>query len=237
MNGLKWSARRAGMLYFVFSVIAIVNEFVLPAAVVPGDASGTARNIIAGARTFRLGILSGLANQVIFIFLALALYSLFRETGRKLARLMVLLVFAGIVVTLSSLVERMAPLVLLSGADYLSAFTRPQLDALSMSFLRMHATAGMVAAAFWGLWLFPFGLLVIRSGYFPRILGALLIVAGLAYVVTSVTSIGWPEHRALVTRIMTPLYVGEVPIILWMAIAGASEPRSASPSGREPAAS
>ena len=139
--------------------------------------------------------------------------------------LMVLLVSIGVAVSLANLLNKFAPLVLLSGADYLSVFTKPQLDALALGFLRFQSTGAAVSTAFWGLWLFPFGILVIKSGFFPRILGILLIVAGVAYLTSSVTSIVLPEYRRVVSRIMMPLYFGEVPIIFWLLIKGAKVPQ------------
>ena len=81
-----------------------------------------------------------------------------------------------------------------------------------------------MVTAFWGLWLFPFGILVIKSGFFPRVLGILLLVAGFAYLMTSVTSIVLPRSLHVVSQIMMPLYFGEVPIIFWMLIRGAKAP-------------
>ena len=110
---------------------------------------------------------------------------------------MVLLVSIGVAVALANLLNKFAPLVLLSGADYLSVFTKPQLDALALGFLRFHSSGAAVTTAFWGLWLFPFGILVIKSGFFPRILGILLLVAGFAYLTSSVTSIVLPDYSRL----------------------------------------
>jgi hypothetical protein len=129
---------------------------------------------------------------------------------------MVLLVSVGVAISLANLINKIAPLILLSGADYLAAFTKPQLDALALAFLRLHGQGIAVATVFWGLWLFPFGILVIKSGYFPRVLGVLLMVAGFAYLGTSFTSIVLPAYRPLVSRFMMPLYFGEVPIIFWL---------------------
>jgi predicted transporter len=81
--------------------------------------------------------------------------------------------------------------------------------------------------AFWGLWLFPFGMLVIRSRHYPRILGVMLMIAGFAYLVTSVTGLGLPAHRRLVGQWMMPLYFGELPIIFWLLIKGAKAPQPA----------
>jgi hypothetical protein len=225
MNSTKAAARRAGALYFLFSIVAIIGEFFFPAFLVPGDATATARNIAAAELTYRLGILTGFVTLVLFIFLVVSLYKLLEDVDRSHAMLMVLLVSIGVAVSLANLLNKFAPLILLSGADSLSAFTKPQLDALALGFLRFHSSGGAVSTAFWGLWLFPFGILVIKSGFFPRILGILLLVAGFAYLTSSVTSIVLPAYRHVVSRVMMPLYFGEVPIIFWLLIKGAKVPQ------------
>jgi uncharacterized protein DUF4386 len=223
MISRKTAAHRAGALYFAFMIIAIVGEFLFPAFVVPGDAAATARNITAGEPTYRLSILTGIATLVIFIFLVSSLYDLFKDVDRKQARLMVLLVSVGVAVALANVFSRLAPLVLLSGAEYLKALPTAHLEALALASLGLHTSASAVVTAFWGLWLFPFGVLVIRSGFFPRVLGYLLLVAGAAYLVGSGTSLAAPAYRHTLSRVLMPLYMGEVPIIFWMLFMGARD--------------
>lgn len=225
MTSTKATAHQAGVLYFLFMIVAIFGEFFAPTFMVPGDAVATARNITAAEPAYRLGILSGFVTLLFFIFLVERLYKLFRDVDRGQAVLMVLLVTVGVAVALANMLNKFAPLVLLSGADYLSVFTKPQLDALSLGFLRFHSSGVIVTSAFWGLWLFPFGILVIKSGFFPRILGILLMVAGVAYLTSSVTSMVLPEYRQIVNRVMMPLYFCEVPIIFWLLIKGAKAPQ------------
>lgn len=155
---------------------------------VAGDATATARNVLARELIYRLGVLTDLV-ALLFVFLVVSLYRLLEGTDKKLAMLMVILVGVGVAVGLANLLTKIAPLILLSGAHYLSVFSKPQLDALSLSLLDLNAEGNTVGAVFWGLWLFPFGILVIRSGFFPRVLGILLLVAGSAYLTTSVVSI------------------------------------------------
>lgn len=225
MNATKATAHRAGVLYFLFMLVGITQEFLLPTFMVRGDAAATVRNIAAGEPMYRIGILTGFVSLVMFIFLVAVLYKLFRDVERSHARLMVLLVVVGVAVSLANLILQFAPLLLLRGADYLSAFTKPQLNALSLGVLELHSTGGTVATGFWGLWLFPFGILVVKSHFFPRILGILLMVAGCAWVTLSVISIVVPEQRQALYRILMPLYFGEVPIIFWLLIKGARVPQ------------
>jgi uncharacterized membrane protein YhaH (DUF805 family) len=208
-------------------IVAIIREFLFPTFMVPGDATATARNITSAEPMYRIGILMGFVTLVMFIFLVALLYKLFRDVDRSHAMLMVLLVVVGVAISLANLIHEFAPLVLLSGADYLWVFTKPQLDALSLSSLRLHTDGATVATVFWGLWLFPFGILVIKSGFFPRILGTLLMVAGCGYLAFSVTSIVSPEYRRILFRVLMPLYFGEVPMIFWLLIKGAKVPQQA----------
>jgi hypothetical protein len=224
MRSLKAAARRAGALYLLFSIVAVIGEFFFPDFVVPGDAAATARTITARELAYRLSLLTGLVTHVLFLVLVVALYELLRDVNRKRAMLMLVFVVVGVALALGNLIPKAAPLILLAGADYLTVFTAAQLDALALGALRLHAGGATLTVAFWGLWLLPFGLLVIRSGFLPRILGVLLLVAGFAYLTTSITSLVLPEHRQVVSRIMMPLYFGELPIIFWLLLKGAGAP-------------
>jgi hypothetical protein len=204
-------------------IVAIVEQFLFPRFMVAGDAAATAANIAAAETTYRAGIVLGLATHVIFILVVVALYVLLKEVNEGQALLMVLLVSVGVAVALSNMVYRFAPLVLLDGgaADYLSVFSMPQRQALALETLRLRGSGNAIPMAFWGLWLLPFGLLVARSGFLPRILGILLLVAGVAYLASSVTRIVFPDQASVIAPFLMPLYFGEVPIIFWLLMKGA----------------
>lgn len=152
----------------------------------------------------------------------MSLYNLLKDVDRKHARLMVMLVAVSVAVGVVNLLNQIAPLILLSGADFLSVFTKPQLDALALSFLRLSSSGSHVDMAFWALWLFPFGILVIKSGFFPKLLGVLLIVGCFAYLTVSFTAIVFPAHRHVVNQVALPFYaIGELSMIIWLLVKGA----------------
>ena len=219
----KAVAHRAGTLYFIMALLMIVGYMYLPTKyMVLGDAAATAQRITANPFVFRLSILNALVAQLLFVAVIVTLYQLFRDVNRQVARLMAALVCVGIAAELVTIGTKMAPLTILNGASYWSSFTRPQLESLAYGFLRLNNNLGTLITIIWGLWLFPFGLLTIRSGFFPKVLGYLLMIAGTGYVISCVTFIMWPEQLSAVTRMVTPLYFGEFPIILWMMIRGAA---------------
>jgi hypothetical protein len=121
--------------------------------------------------------------------------------------------------------NQIAPLVLLSGADFLSAFSKPQLQSLALAFLRLRGLGFEVIAAFWGLWLFPFGILVLRSGFVPKILGILLIAACFAGLTYSFGCIVLPAFKSVIFRVTVPVdSIGELSIAIWLLVKGARVP-------------
>jgi hypothetical protein len=224
---IKATARQAGLLYLAMSLFAILGYFYLhPRFIVSRDAAGTARNILANEQLYRFTILIDLVTQFLFILVMLALYRLFKDVDRTQALLMVALVGTGIAVGFANLTWDLAPLILLSGADYLSALDRPQLEALTYASIRLGDEQAELLTSFWGLWLFPFAVLTIKSGFLPRFLGVLLILSGVAYVVSCVVGIVFPESVGTVYKFALPLYFGEFIVVLWLAVLGA-KPRAA----------
>jgi len=120
--------------------------------------------------------------------------------------------FAAVAVALANQANRFAAL----------QFAQDQ-QWLMLGFMRIQRCAAAVPIGFWGLWLFPFGILVMKSRFIPAIYGILLHVAGIGYTATSIAAIVFPAYRPLVVRNVTPLYFGELPVIFWLAIIGARE--------------
>lgn len=222
MDSTKKAARVAGLFYLLLVVTAPISLMYVPGRlIVRGDAAATAHNILVSQTVFRIGIVSGLFSSVIFIFLGLALYRLLKGVNQQHALLMGILVLAQVPIAFLNEVNSLAALTLVRGAGYLSAFEPPQRDALAMLFLNLHGQGVIVSEIFWGLWLFPFGLLVYRSGFLPRILGAWLIVNGAAYLTISFTGLLLPEAQHTVSSIAFPALLGEMAIMLWLVIVGA----------------
>ncbi|MBW2250592.1 MAG: DUF4386 domain-containing protein [Deltaproteobacteria bacterium] len=162
------TARIAGILYLLVAVLGIFNMMYGPSSlIVLGDAATTVNNIMASESLFRLGIVNDLAAQTVGILLVLFLYKLLKPVSKTQASLMVIFALVGIPIVMLNLLNQFAALLLLSGADYLTVFAADQLQALVMLFLNLDEHGFMIAHIFWGLWLFPMGYLVFKSGYIP----------------------------------------------------------------------
>jgi hypothetical protein len=228
MTSIKAKARLAGILYVLMGIPAWFSLMYIPSAfIVRGDATATAHNIVTGQGLYRLGILSELVSQTIFLVLVLVLYDLFKDADRKQARLMVMLVGVSVAFEFVNCLNLAAPLIFVSGADFLSVFSKPQLDALAFAFLKLRNSGLGVISLIWGLWLLPFGVLVIKSGFFPKVLGVLLIVACFAYVTDSITSIMLLVPIPVVSSVTLALGgLGELAIVVWMIVVGAKTPQT-----------
>jgi hypothetical protein len=224
MSTLKRQARIAGLLYLTLMTAPLRLIYIPSHLFVANNASATSANIAAHETLFRLGMLSDLFTGTMGIFLTLALYRLFKGVDEGLARLVVIL--GALVVTpiyFFNTVNDAAALLLARGPDFLSVFDKPQRDALVMVFIRMHGQGVLANEVFWGLWLFPFGLLVYKSRFIPRILGVWLMLNCFAYLATSVTGILWPTYEQRVSNWVFPVMFGELAIMLWLIIVGAKE--------------
>lgn len=222
MISKKKSARTAGWLYLLVALSGVFNLIYVPSTlIVSGDATATVANILSSELLFRTGILSGLVSSVIFVFLVLSLYRLLKDISHKQAILMVTLVVISVATAFANTFNQIAVLIVLSGADFLSVFEKPQLDAVAYAFLRLHSDGLQIVQIFWGLWLFPFGFLVYRSRFIPKLLGILLIIAGSGYLLSSFTFLILPQYTDAFSPIIALLEMGELPIIFWLLIVGA----------------
>jgi hypothetical protein len=223
MDSIRRQARIAGVLYVLLAISAPLGLLYVPGKlIVAGDATATAARLRASEWLLRIGIATELFHQILFVFLVLALYRLFKAVDETLARQMVALgALVSVPIVFLNAVNELAALFLVGGDPSLAGFDRPRLDALVYLFLHLHGQGIMVVAIFWGLWLFPFGMLVIRSGFMPRVLGVLLMVAGVAYTASSFTSLLLPAYEPQVSRWAMALETGELPTILWLLIWGA----------------
>lgn len=214
---LRTRARRAGLLYAAGGVAAPFALLYVPRALfVRGDAAATAERIGASAGLVRMGIAAELLHCTLLVVAVLALYRLFREVSQPLATLMAALILIAVPIQVANLGNYAAALTLTSEASWLGALTKQQLDALVYLFVRLHAAGLQVAQVFWGAWLFPYGLVAMRSGFIPRWIGAALLAAGVGCVVASATALFFPAYWATVQPVTTLLMAGELPMIVWL---------------------
>jgi len=226
MNSTRNPGRVAGLLYLLLILIGPLFLIYIPGKLfVEGNAAATVNNIAAHESLFRFGVVAELAGAIILIFLTLAFYRLFAGVDRGLAVLVV--IFGGVmpaVIYFVGVACELAALRIVHGANFLSAFDKPQRDALAVLFLRLHNSQITASLALAALWLFPLAMLVYRSHFLPRFLGVWLAIGGFAYLALTLTAVLWPQYQDKVFTYSQPAFFGEIALMLWLVIKGARPP-------------
>lgn len=230
----KSNARQAGVLYLFLALTGMFGILYVPTQIiVSGDVAQTALNIKANELLYRLGIVSQLTCQTLFVYLVLSLHRLFAKVDAHYSRQMVALVIVSVPIAFLNMLNQIAALLIVSGPDFLSAFEPQQLNGLLMLFFRLYEQGIFVAQVFWGLWLIPFGILLYKADFMPSILGIFMVAGGVGYVVASFVELVFPEFGPSVGPIATiPSAIGEFGTMFWLLIKGVKDKKVVSTAGQ-----
>ncbi len=224
MDSMKKTARLAGLLYVIMTIQAPIALLYVPSyIIVKGNTAATLNNLLAHEFMFRLSIVSQLASTIIFFLLAFVLYRLFKQVNHFQAKL--LLAFVLVQVPITFVFETISfTSLMIAKSEILQSVATDQKQALVTLLLKIHSYGLVTSEIFWGLWLIPFGQLVYKSAFIPRIFGFLLIFGGICWIGDSITFLLFPAWHPLVSDIVAKTgWVGEIPIMLWLLIMGVKE--------------
>lgn len=231
MNGTietspRLAARIAGALYLITIIMGVFAEvLVRGAVVVRDDAAATAANILAHEPLYRFGLAADLIMLACYIAVTILFYGLFKPMGRSLSLLAAVFSVVGIAVLAVNSLNHLAPLVFLGSAHYLSAFETTQLQGLALISLKMHARGYNIAGVFFGTYCLTIGYLVFKSGFLPRILGALMAIGGLSYLTSSFAIFLLPTLAARLPDVTVLGGIGELSLCLWLLVMGVNAPK------------
>ena len=219
------TTRIPGILYVVMGIPAAFGLMYVPSKImVLGNAAATTTNILANESLFRAGIVSQFISNTMFILLVLVLYRVFKQVSSYHAKLMVAFVLVQVPIGFLMETFNITSLLILKG-EIMKALDPQQRQDMAMLFLTMHKYGMITIEIFSGLWLIPFGQLVYKSQFVPRIFGVLLIIGGIAYIIESLSFWLLPDYQIFVSRFAIILYsLGETPMILWLLIKGVRMP-------------
>lgn len=219
-------ARIAGLLYLVVVLTGMFSLAYVPSKLMDWDnAAQTFQNIKSNELLFRLGIVSSLICYTFFLFLPLVLYRLLKTVNQTQAIAMAVLAIVSVPIAFVNSLNNFAVLSLVSEAAYLKTVTAGQLQSQLMFYLDQYHAGILVVQIFWGLWLFPFGYLVYKSGILPKLLGILLMAGCVGYLcnflgnmlITNYSELGISSYVRL------PASIGEIGTCLWLLLMGTKE--------------
>ncbi len=217
MQSDKKTARTAGFLYLIVVITGIFSLAYVPSKlIVWNDAAATVTNLQNSEFLFRLSIVAGIVCYTAFLLLPFVLYRLLQHVHKTTAVAMVVLAVVSVPFSLFNLTHKVNVLTLLQ--DVAQADSANNI----MTILNYYDNGIRIVSVFWGLWLLPFGYLVFKSGFLPKILGILLMAGCFGYLINFTGNFLFPAYRELGigTYVSLPATLGEIGICLWLVVVG-----------------
>src|SRR5438270_4911222 len=227
MSSPKTLSRIAGLLYLGTSVPFVFAVQLRSLIIEPADAAATVHNIRALATLFRVGLVADLVSWAGFLATALALYLLLKHANQLAAVAMVAFVAVMVAVGYSNTVNQYSAITIAMSAEYANGLGQAGANALVLMFTDVQGNGLDINELFFGLWLLPLSYLVIKSRYFPRVIGVLLIIAGLSWIGQFLVILLAPSLKGVIS-VMGVGSDAELVFIGWLLVRGARAPR---PSG------
>ncbi|MGA2354525.1 MAG: DUF4386 domain-containing protein [Terriglobales bacterium] len=213
--------RITSVVYLLYFVTVMSAAFFMKGLVVSDDAAATANNILTHETLFRVGFAINVIATALYIAVTALFYQLFRPVSRSLALLAAFFSLTGCGVQAVGYVGYVAPFTLLGGAQYLTVFKVEQLQALVLTILRLRSQAEQIGIVFFGFFDFLIGCLILRSTFLPRILGALMALAGLGWMIF----LSPPLANNLAHYILPLGFIAEFLLMLWLLVKGVNVQR------------
>ena len=215
-------ARIAGVLYLINIACGIFGEiFVRAHLVVAGDASATAHRIMASEFLFRCGIAGDLIMHITDVPMAVIFYVLLKPVSKDLSLLAALFGMLQTAILCANKLNLVTVLLLLSGSNYLKAFDPNQPQALASLSLSLHEHGFGIGLVFFGVSCIVTGYPMLRSGYFPKVLGVMQAMAGISYLINSFAQLLFPSlANKMFPAIVLPAFIGELATCVWLIVKG-----------------
>lgn len=214
-------ARIAAVLYLLEGAPAVFQQSVIARLVVSGDAAATATNVVANEMLFRLWFAAALLAVACHIAYTVLFYDLFKPVNRTIALLAASVSLVACALQAFAALFQLLPLLVLGGGSSLGALTQGQVQALALLFFNLHTQTFNIYLIFFGFWLIPTGYLILRSTFFPRIIGVLLMLDGLGWA----TFLWPPLATSLYPVISVVAALAEIPLALWLLVVGVNVQR------------
>lgn len=211
----RFRARMAGVFAVLMFVSGGIATFARRGLVVGGDAATTAANIMAHQSMYLLGFAGDLLVVATYVALVGLFYRVLKPVNRSVSLIAAFLGIMGCAVQASASVFEIAPLTVLGGASYLGVFKVEQLQALAYMFLKIYSQGYGIALVFFAFFGVLTGYLVFKSTFLPRILGALMMLAGLSWL-----TFLWPPFATKYFPFILATAFGEGLLYLWLLVKG-----------------
>jgi hypothetical protein len=216
---LKKDARLAGLFYLLHIVAIIYGVIFVSSKIGISGTDEMANKILANELLFRTGIVSRIFSLIPTLLLAFTLYRLLEKVNIRQAKFMFALILISIPFQFIAEVFNITSLMIAKGG-LLKSIDSQQRHDFTVLFINIYNNMVSIAQMFWGLWLFPFGLLIYKSKFLPRIFGVILLLGGVGYLIDYTTFLFFPIYRSVTVIALLLGFISEISIMLWLIIKG-----------------
>jgi hypothetical protein len=216
----RFTARIAGAFYLLMMVAGGLALFARRGLVVNGDAVATATNILAHQPSYLLSFVGEIFVAAFYIVVTALFYELFKPVNRSISLLAAFCGLAGCIIQAGACTFYLAPLTILGDAPYLSVFKTEQLQALSYMFLKLYSQTYSIDLIFFGFFDLLIGYLIFKSTFLPRIIGVLMMIAGLGGLIFLSPPFGAKYFPYIVAGA-----ISEFVLTLWLLVMGVNVPK------------
>jgi hypothetical protein len=211
-------ARITGGIYLAYILASVLATML--GQIGMGDAPQVYQAIVTNEGSFRLGLVVALTSGFLFLMVAWGLYVLLRPVNRNLALLFLLLNAVGVAIAGASMLPLVSAMLQGDAASHMEAFSAAQREGLAYLSINVYKLGFVTAQLFFGMWLFPLGYLVYKSGFLPRFLGVILVLDGVAVLVWFLQALLLPDYPALRYPGLALSFVAEFGLALWLLVKG-----------------
>ncbi|WP_298475504.1 DUF4386 domain-containing protein [uncultured Maribacter sp.] len=222
MYSNKKLGRLAGLIFLILAITGIFAEFfVRQKLYVPGDLAATYTNITENQWLFRLGFVSDLLMSTSFFFYVFVMYTVFKKVNKNLSLLMLLLTVISVAMFCQNALNQFAGLKLLTTDYYVGALNYEQLQSLATFFTNIHMDGYLVNQIFYGLYMFPLGYMIFKSGLAPKVIGVFLMLGAIVDIIDFIVYFLYPNiNSVFLQNITIPADIGEISLCLWLLFMG-----------------
>ncbi|PUA27326.1 MAG: hypothetical protein B0W54_12085 [Cellvibrio sp. 79] len=214
-------ARVAGVCYLLIILLGVFGQIIVRGSlIVPADAAATVQNITASPMLWRWGIIGDIAMHLLDIPVMAILYLLLSPVNKPVALLALGFNIIQTAVLATNKLVLIIPLIVLGNTQYTSAFSAEQINAQIQLLIDVHNYGFGLGLIFFGLACLCYGYLIFKSGYFPKVIGMLMAIAGLCYLLNSITLILAPALSPFVFPLLGICLIAELAFCLRLLIKG-----------------
>jgi len=211
-------ARITGGLYLGFVLAMILADWFGHIGI--GEVELTYQALTTDSSQFAVALVFGLLSAFLFVMAAWGLYVLLRPVNQDLALLFLLLNAIGVAIQVASYFPLIFAMLSTDASGFTGAFSPAQIESLQFLSIDLHTLSFITAQLFFGMWLFPLGYLVYKSGFLPKFLGVLLMLDGFAVLLWFFQAILLPSYSAMSIPGLALSFVAEVGLGLWLLFRG-----------------